>query len=167
MPASIQPARILVLAALLTFGPGLTATGLIAQQGSRSPASSDACGLLTQQDAAAALGEAATGPTFSPNVNDGGTIASACEYTGSGYHKISVALMRLAPSTAPMYRGICAQQKQDGLAGLGEVACWYQDKHEELHVIKGTAFITMQINRDGDPTAAIIAAMRKAVGRLH
>lgn len=166
MPESTQPARILVLAALLTFGPGLTATGLMAQQGSRSPASSDACGLLTQQDAAAALGEAATGPTFTPNVNDRGTIASACEYTGSGYHKISVELWRLSASAAPMYRGICAGQKQDGLAGLGEVACWYQDKHEELHVIKGTAFLSIELRRSGNPTEPIKALMKKALAKL-
>ena len=167
MPESIRPTRILVLAALLTFGSSLRATDLLAQQGSRSAASSDACGLLTKEDAAAALGEAATGPTFTPNLTDAGTVASACEYTGSGLHRINLSLMRIPASQVPMYRGICAQQKQDGLAGLGDVACWYQDTRDELHAMKGNAFISIELSRSGDPTAAIIAAMRKAVDRLH
>lgn len=155
--------RILLLAALATLG----ATNLQAQQRSQSPASSDACGLLTQPDAAAALGEAATLSHITPNVTDAGTTASACEYEGSGLHKINLGLMRLPAAQVAMYRAMCADQKHDGLAGLGEVACWYQDKHEELHAMKGNAFVSIEINRNGDPTAGIIGAMRKALERVH
>jgi hypothetical protein len=167
MPHPSRLPRILPLAALVMLGAGVTTTDLPAQQRSQSPSSSDACGLITPPDAAAALGEAATLSHVTPNVSNAGTVASACEYEGTGYHKINLSLMRLPAAQVAMFRSMCADQKHDGLAGLGEVACWYQDKHEELHVMKGNAFINIQINRNGDPTAAIIAAMRKAVGRVH
>ena len=41
-----------------------------------------------------------------------------------------------------MYKGICAQSG-GGLAAC-EVACWYDDKHAESHVIKGTVFIFIE-----------------------
>lgn len=167
MPHPSRLTRVLPLAALLMLGAGLTVTDLPAQQRSPAASASDACGLLTQADAAAALGEAATLSHVTPNVTDAGTTASACEYAGSGYHKINASLMRIPANQVAMFRSMCADQKHDGLAGLGEVACWYQDKHEELHVLKGTAFVSIEINRSGDPTAAIIAAMRKALERVH
>jgi hypothetical protein len=167
MPGFIRQTRAVLVAAMAIIGAGAQANRLMAQTTPPSASSSDACGLLTQQDAAAALGEAATLSNVTPNVGDAGVTASACEYAGSGYHKINLSLRRIPAAQVAMYRGICAGQKQDGLAGMGDVACWYQDKHEELHVIKGSAFITIELNRNGDPTVAIKGAMTKALGRLR
>ena len=167
MPNVHRTSTVQLLAVLATLGSALATTNLSAQQRSQSPASSDACGLLTQQDAAAALGEAATASHVMPNTTSGGSVASACEYSGSGLHKINVSLMRIPADQVAMYRAMCADQKHDGLAGLGDVACWYQDKHEELNALKGNALVSIEINRSGDPTAAIISAMRKALERLR
>jgi hypothetical protein len=65
-----------------------------------------------------------------------------------------------------MYKAMCGQMDKAGLTGLGDVACWYNAKHAELHVIKGTAFLSMEIARSGDPTEPLKAAMKKAVERL-
>ncbi len=134
----------------------------------RTPAQGDACSLLTKEDAATALGEAATGPKATGPMSDGaGATVSACEYTGSGINRVQVNLTRLAASSVAMYRGmICNKKGKDGLAGLGDLACWYNDKHAELHVIKGNAFISVELRRSGNPTEPIIGVMRKAVAKL-
>ncbi len=134
----------------------------------RAPAPGDACSLLTKEDAAAALGEAATGPKATGPMSGGtGSTVSACEYTGSGIHSIQLNLTRLPVSSLPIYKGIiCDKKSKDGLAGLGDLACWYNDKHEELHVIKGSAFLSVELRRSGNPTEAIIGVMKKAVAKL-
>ena len=133
----------------------------------RAPAPGDACLLLSKADAATALGEAATGPKATGPMSDGaGSTVSACEYTGSGYHRVQLNLTRLPASSVPMYKAMCAKQGHDGLAGLGDVACWYNDKHEELHVIKGTAFLSIELRRSGNPTEPIIGVMKKALAKL-
>ena len=35
-------------------------------------------------------------------------------------------------------------------SGLGDVACWYNDKHEALHAFKGTAFLSVEWKRSGE-----------------
>jgi hypothetical protein len=153
---SMRSAGIAVVAALIT-----SATA------AKFPASDDACSLLTKEDAAVALGEAASGPKATGPIKDGtGATVSGCEYTGSGINRIQLNLTRVPASSAPMYKQICAKASKDGLAGLGDVACWYNDKHEELHVIKGSAFVSIELRRSGNPTEPIKALMKKAVAKV-
>ena len=65
-----------------------------------------------------------------------------------------------------MYRAMCAKTAKDGLDGLGELACWYNDKHQELHAFTGTTFVSIELRRSGDTTEAIKGVMKKALGRL-
>jgi hypothetical protein len=133
-----------------------------------TPTASDACSLLTKEDAAAALGEAVNGPESKSGLPMGpGTMASFCEYTGSGYHKVHLNLIQMSPDTAAMYKAMCAQKSKEGLAGLGDMACWYNEKHEELQAIKGVRFISIEMTRSGNPTEAIKAVMKKALDRLR
>jgi hypothetical protein len=134
----------------------------------RAPAPGDACSLLTKEDAATALGEAATGPKPTGPMTDGsGATVSGCEYTGSGIHRIQLDLRRPPASALPMYKAIiCDKKGKDGLAGLGDLACWYDDKHEELHVIKGTAILSIELRRSGNATEPIIGVMKKALAKL-
>jgi hypothetical protein len=129
---------------------------------------SEACSLLTKQDAVAALGGTVEGPksTSGMPMGDGSTVSS-CEYSGSGLSKVHLNLMLLSPATLGMYQGICAQQGHDGLAGLGELACWYSPKHEELQVLKGNKLITVELRKSGDPTEAIKGIAKKAVELLR
>ena len=130
-----------------------------------SPPASEACSVLTREDAAAALGEAANGPkALSGRPAGPGATVSSCEYTGSGYHRVQLNLTRLPASSVPIYQAMCA--KNLVVSGLGEAACWYNDKHEELHAFKGTAFLSVELKRSGDPTEAIKAVMKKAVDRV-
>jgi hypothetical protein len=134
----------------------------------RAPAPGDACSLLSKEDAAAALGEAVTGPKATGPLPAGpGSTVSACEYTGSGIHSVQLNVTRLAASSLAMFKGIiCDKKSKDGLAGLGDLACWYNDKHAELHVIKGSAFLSVELRRSGNPTEPMIAVMKKALAKL-
>ena len=139
-----------------------TAAVTSAQRGSKAPADSRACSLLTKEDAVAALGEGVTGPEASA-VPDG---ASSCEYSGSGLHVVHLNLMPFTASTAAMYKMMCAKKTKDGLTGLGDTTCWYNEKHGELQVLKGTSFFSIQMRRSGDPTEPIKAVARKVYERL-
>jgi len=79
-----------------------------------------------------------------------GNMVSACEYTGSGIHSIDLNLWRLSPSTAPMYKMICEKKTKDGLDGLGDLACWYNEKHAELRKPLPTNAIRPGTIRSGD-----------------
>lgn len=66
-----------------------------------------------------------------------------------------------------MYKGmICDEKTKDGLAGLGDLARWYNDKHAELYIIEGSAFLSVELRRSGNPTEPIKAVMKKALARL-
>src|SRR5438132_10731344 len=101
-----------------------------AQRANNSPAASPACSFLTKEDAAAALGEAANGPK---GTGAAGT-PSSCEYTGSGIHSVNLNVIPLKAGEAAVYKAMCAQKTKDGLTGLGDVTCWYNDKHGELQL---------------------------------
>ena len=127
-----------------------------------APAPGSACSFLTKEDAAAALGEAVTGPkeTFRPNG------PSACEYTGSGIHKVQLTVYPLTAESAAVYKGLCAKKNKDGLTGLGDATCWYNDKHGELQVLKGLTFFSIELRKSGDPTEAIKGVARKVYNRV-
>jgi hypothetical protein len=74
--------------------------------------------------------------------------------------------MHWAPDIAAMYKAMCAQKGKEGLTGLGDVTCWYNDKHEELQVLKGTTFLTIELRKSGDPTEAIKGVARNVYGRV-
>jgi hypothetical protein len=161
MSRSVCVASLVIVATLITT---TTTTTTAAAQ---SAAPGDACSLLSKEDAAAALGEAATGPkALGPMSAGAGGSVTSCEYTGSG-HSIQLNLTRLSASSVPMYKAMCAKQSQDGLTGLGDMACWYNAKHAELHVIKGTAFLSIELRGSGNPTEPIIAVMKKALAKLR
>jgi hypothetical protein len=134
-----------------------------AQAPSKSPADSPACTYLTKEDAAAALGEAVTGPNAT---SMGKGQPSACEYEGSGLHRVHLNVMPFDAATAAVYKAMCAKKTKEGLTGLGDVACWYNDKHGELQVLKGLTMYSIQMQRSGDPTEAIKGVARKVYERV-
>ena len=95
-----------------------------------------------------------------------GMTASSCEYVGSGYHRIQLTLIRLSPDAAVMYRAMCGQKGKEGLSGLGDMSCWYDEKHEELQVIKGTTFFSIDLGGVKNPTEPIKAAAKSVLARL-
>ena len=134
-----------------------------AQAPSKSPADSPACSFLTKDDAAAALGEAVTGPAAT---SMGKGQSSACEYEGSGLNRVQLTVMPFDATTASMYKAMCLKKSRDGLTGLGDVACWYNDKHGELQVLKGQTMFSVQLRKSGDPTEAIKGVARKVYDRV-
>jgi hypothetical protein len=144
----------------------LSAFGSAAAQATK-PAQGDACSLVTKEDAAAALGGAATGPkVVSARDAGAGATVSGCGYSGPGVAALQVNLTRVPAANAPMYRATCDKKTKDGLAGLGDLACWYNEKHEELHAFKGTSFVSVELRGVSAPTEAIIGVMKKALARL-
>lgn len=141
-----------------------TATAASAQAPSRDPAASAACSYLTKADAAAALGEAVTG---GPKANAmPAQKVSSCEYSGSGIHRVNLNVMGLDASTAAMYKAMCAQKGKQGLTDLGDTTCWYNDKHEELQILKGMTFYSIELRRSGDPTDAIKTLAKRVYDRV-
>ena len=134
-----------------------------AQAPSKSPADSPACSFLTKEDAAAALGEAVKGPTAT---SMGKGRPSSCEYEGSGISVVHLNVMPFDTATAAIYKAKCAQKTRDGLTGLGDVACWYNEKHGELQVLKGLTMFSIQLRKNGDPTEAIKGVARKVYDRV-
>lgn len=173
MPWLIRSSRIAVLATLLWSFPWPAASSAAELDGRTQakpavPAPGGACSLITKEEVAAALAVAVTGPT-ERNIANGagpGTSVSSCAYDGSGLQSLSLNVWRLSPAAAPMYKAMCAKQAKDGLDGLGELACWYNDKHQELHAFKGTTFVSIELRRSGDTTEAIKGVMKKALERL-
>ena len=127
----------------------------------------DACALLIKQDAVAALGEDVTQSESKSGLEMGpGMTAASCEYTGSGYHRIHLTLIRMTPDAAAIYRALCAQKGKEGLTGLGDSACWYDNDHEELQVLKGTTFFSIELGGIKNPTEPIKAAAKSVFARL-
>jgi len=139
-----------------------------AQTKGGTPAGEDACALLTKQDAATALGEAvsASKSLGARPAGPGGTV-SGCEYTGSGFHNLVLSVRHMPQDQAAIYKQLCAQKGKEGLTGLGDVVCWYNEKHEELQVLKGTIFFSIELRRNGNPTEAIKAAAKKVFDQLR
>lgn len=137
-------------------------------KGAAPTAVGDACSLLKKEDAAAALGGTISGPVSRNASSAGpGNSVSSCEYTGSGLQKVHLNLMQLPADQAAVYKGFCAQKGKEGLSGLGEVACWYNDKHEELQVLKGTTFFSIELRGKSNPTEAIKAVAKKVFDQLR
>jgi hypothetical protein len=92
--------------------------------------------------------------------------ASACEYEGSGLNRVQLNVMPFDAATAAMYKAMCLKKTRDGLTGLGDVACWYNDKHGELQVLKGLTMFSIEMRKSGDPTEAIKGVARKVHDRV-
>jgi hypothetical protein len=125
----------------------------------------DACTLLTREDAATAVG-GTVGEGKSTDVKGGGLPAKGCSYEGSGLNQITLNMFLFAPGSpeVQVYRGLCAQKEQ--VAGLGDIACWYDGKHRELQALKGSTVMLIQVTRSGDASEPLKAAMKKVIDRL-
>jgi hypothetical protein len=163
----LAPALIVIAIVSSAYSP-FVAAATAAQRSAPPPSApssaGEACSLLTSQDATAALGEPVQGPKSTAGRSLGGT--TACEYTGSGLHRVQLTVMHLTPDMASIYKGLCAQKGKEGLSGLGDVTCWYNEKHEELQVLKGGTFFSIQLRKSGDPTEAIKGVARKVFAQV-
>ena len=126
----------------------------------------NACGLVTRDEASAAVGA----PVTEGKPNPGGSMAGAgidvtgCTYTG-GSRDLSVSLWRFSPAakqSLEVYRGLCKKKEQ--VTGLGDVACWYNANHNELQVLKGPALVIVQLR--GRSPDALTTVAKQALTRL-
>lgn len=130
-----------------------------------STANQDPCGALKKEDVAAVLGGTVSDPKVKGPLPAGpGSTVTSCEYSGSGSVHVTFNVTQLPASQVPTFKAYCTDH--DGLAGLGDLACWYSKAHEELHVFKGTAFISIMLRGKSNPTDAIKALAKKAVDQM-
>jgi hypothetical protein len=139
----------------------------------QAPAPVDVCSLLTVQEASTAVGEtvkdgkggtAGGGRSVMPN-----TAVSFCEWaSATSLHSVHINVWRSAGPTQMQQMGtmVCSKKTKDGLEGLGDVACWYDTKHEELQVYKGPIFLSVEMRRSSNLTEAIKTVARTALGRV-
>lgn len=71
---------------------------------------------------------------------------------------------RLPANQVAVYKGFCTDH--EGLAGLGDLACWYDKKHEEIHVFKGASLISIELRGKSNPTDPIKALAKKVIDQI-
>jgi hypothetical protein len=149
----------------------VAAGSLRAQGRGAASGAPDPCALMTKEDAAAALGGSA-GPAQPAKAGRSmmpGTTASGCEYAGPGVSHVRLNLWH-ATGDAAQFRQIYQMASQgksrDGLAGIGDSAWWYSDKHEEVQVLKGANFFSIELRGSGNPTQPIKTVAQRVSGRL-
>jgi hypothetical protein len=129
---------------------------------------SNVCALLTRDEAAAAVGGSVAEGKFiaGGSMSQQGIDVTNCTYTGSGMKELRVNLWSFAPSASQsleVYRGLCKKKEQ--AAGVGDLACWYNAKHNELQVLKGSKLLILELS-GGRGSDALLTAAKQALGRL-
>jgi hypothetical protein len=126
----------------------------------------NACALLTRDEATAAVGSAVGEGklTAGGSMSAAGIDVTGCTYT-SGSKDLSVSLWRFSPAakqSLEVYRGLCKKKEQ--VAGLGDMACWYNASHNELQVLKGSALVIVQLR--GRSPDALTTVAKQALAKL-
>jgi hypothetical protein len=166
--------KAIVIAGMLVVAR-VTATASAAGAPAASPTQStpgpfDACALMTQPEAAAAVGEAVgePKPKNPPDSAMPGVSVAACEFVSAARNSLQITVWRPSGDSAGMflqiYKSECAKKEQ--LPGVGDMACWYSREHRELQVLKGPTLLTFEIHRSGNATEALTTVAKNALGRL-
>jgi hypothetical protein len=155
--------------------PGVTSSPVAAQptiaQGGAA-AATDACGLLSKDDAAAGLGESVRDPLAvtlgTQAVGPGITVSmSSCVFDASnGPRTVSVNYWKAAGNLAPQLRQAAEQVfcvGKERVSGLGDFACWGDSTHAELLIVKGSGFIDVQITGATTNRAAALQTLAQKV----
>lgn len=136
------------------------------------PKAVSACSLLTQEEAAAILGEPVEKPTDSAT----GQTVTNCNWMTPSFHMVGI-LVRLASSPAEaetvrlearrQSKGLSGVDPQD-VTGLGESAYWAGGDINQLNVFKGNYWliITASKGKANDNLALAKAVAAKALPRL-
>jgi hypothetical protein len=156
---------ILVALVLMTADVSSGAVSYPGQTSAASNAGGEACSALKKEDVAFALGGTVNEPKGKGPLSGGdGSTISSCQYSGSGLLSVTLNVTRLPASQVAIYKGFCTDH--EGLAGLGDLACWYDKKHEEIHVFKGAALISIELRGKSNPTDAIKGLAKKVTDQV-
>jgi len=180
MTARYRLALFLLVALLSLVGcgnSGGTDTGIIINKPRiaqpETPAKAvSACSLLTQEEAAAILGEPVEKPA---NSTTGGTVSN-CNWMTSSFQMIGI-LVRLAstPEEAETVRNQAHQQSKslsgvdpEDIPGLGENAYWAGGNINQLNVFKGKYWLIITASKgNGSENLTLAKAVaEKALPRL-
>jgi hypothetical protein len=153
-------------------GPSVTRRPSVVTTPESRPKAVSACTLLTQEEAAAILGESVEKPT---NSAMGGTVSN-CNWMTPSLHMVGI-LVRLAatPEEAETVRNEARRQSKslsgvdtEDVAGLGENAYWAGGNVNQLNVFKGNywVIITASKGKSSDNLALAKAVAEKALTRL-
>ena len=128
----------------------------------------NACALVTRDEATAAVG-AAVGEgklTSGGSMAGAGIDVSGCAFASASRKELKVSLWRFSPSakqSLDIYRGLCTKKEQ--APGLGDIACWYNERHHELQVLKGTSLMIFELDRQ-PASEALVTVAKQALARL-
>ena len=138
----------------------------------------DACALVTQAEAEAALGSALQAPyvTYTGTANVGLTSAQATVSTCAYLAEAGVPSANInywsSPGNAAEIRAMVAEGvngacvNKEMIDGLGDVACWYDSQHVEIQLATGATFFDIFATMEGDASDALLELAEKAVSRL-
>lgn len=130
----------------------------------------DACGVVTQAQVEAALGEAVQTPyiTYSGRAGVGTSGAQADISTCAYIAEAGIPSLNVDYWTAPGEAAAIAEMIQlacDGkeeIPDLGDLACWYDGDHREIQLGTGTNFVRLFATTSGDSTDALLDIAGKA-----
>ena len=113
----------------------------------------NACDLVTKDEARAALGEAVEDPqSITVGTQSLGTtrvsILSCSFEAESGRSSLDVALWKAEGVSGNEFRQIAEQvlcAGKEKVSGVGDSACWYDTEQNELQAVKGNALIDLSI----------------------
>ena len=153
----------------LHMGIGAFVLAISAAGVTAAPPDTNACALLTRDEAAAAAGSAvAEGkPHAGGGLSGQGVDVTNCTYSGGG-KELVVNLWSFSPkaqASLDVYRGLCKKKEQ--AAGLGDLACWYNADHKELQVLKGSSLLILELRGRRDASDALVTAAKQALARLR
>ena len=130
-------------------------------------ADSNACALVTRAEATAAVGGAVGEGKLTTVPPANGIEVSGCTFASASRNELKVSLWRFSPSakqSLDIYRGLCRKKEQ--APGLGDMACWYNERHRELQVLRGTSLLIFELDRSGSATEPLLAVAKQAVARV-
>ncbi|MEO8458507.1 MAG: hypothetical protein ABI559_11940 [Chloroflexota bacterium] len=149
-----------------------TSTGAAHSGSATAAAPNDVCSLVTRQEAAAAVGanvsdRAFTEPTPEPVAANLLAQVSTCAYsaeTTGGYVKIT--LWEAPGGADKLSQAVHTScSGKDEVSGVGDYACWFNDSHREMYVVKGSNYIDLSSSVAQD--AALQQLVVVALSRLH
>jgi hypothetical protein len=126
------------------------------------------CALVTRDEARTAVGGAVAEGKLTTAPPGQIFEVSACSYRGGGISELKVTVYQFPPAQKQgieVYRARCKQK--EAAPGLGDVACWYNARHDELQVLKDMTLVVFKLDRSGSTSEPLIAVAKQALERLR
>lgn len=134
---------------------------------------SDSCKLLTQSELEDALGEPMQEPVAvevlsAPLGNGASASVGGCGFTTESFASSISLTYWSAPGQEEGIRGmieLACGSGQEAISGLGDRACWYDDRHAQIQLARGETFLDIFATMSGDASDALLTLAQKAISK--